>query len=321
MLLSFLSYYNSTSSRQHHLHKNKHRSKIRGDTSIIAEKPDMYAWRKNGEVGRMPPSNIRYWTKLLLLSFILVLSFACIFYNLMLLRNKEPSSSSSRHIKEYFETNTSALAIRSFQEIWVLLGAPVTAHATPGPDMKERLDRCIQMFHNREGSQQYLGIVLSGGSPATYGSSGVAAEAVVMARYLVGHGNIPKENLILETRAQHIFHNALYTKHILQSGGSPANEITIITHDWHMRRSLWCFEIVWSDSSPRTIFHTEAVESPTKTDLQTKHESEQRILQNGWIPRCIQEEAFSPSMPPTEIAMAKWNDLFLDGVNQPSAGI
>jgi DUF218 domain len=221
-----------------------------------------------------------------------------------------------------FVVNTNS----TFDTVWVILGAPVTIQATPGPEMKERLDHVIRKYHHQNklddgtsSSSLSLGIVLTGGAPHTYGSSGVVPEAVVMARYLVTQGNIPRDILLLEVHAQHTFHNALYTKQLFHNRQQQPPFISIVTHDWHMQRSLWCFQIVWSDQ-PDIVIEAEAVvvvpseESDTTTTtpnnlLVAKYESEQAVLQRGWIPKCIQQEATSPSMPSISVAMAKWKEL------------
>jgi uncharacterized SAM-binding protein YcdF (DUF218 family) len=224
----------------------------------------------------------------------------------------------SLNVQDFFTNSTDNQHFNNVESVWVILGAPVTSHGMPGPEMKERLDHCIQLYHEQRRNQNSsLVIVLTGGAPHTYGSSGVAPEALVMAQYLVAHPHgIPRDALLLEQHAQHTFHNALYTKQLLQSSSvsslytrSQQPNISIITHDWHMQRSLWCFQIAWSDA-PNVVFSVETVQSsPNNNVLQAKLESEQRVLKGGWIPKCIQEEALSFCMPPTSVAMTKWNEL------------
>ena len=57
----------------------------------------------------------------------------------------------------------------------VVLGAPVRDDGTPGDDLAARLDVAARLLRAGDASSY---VVVSGGAPTTYGSSGVAAEAV-----------------------------------------------------------------------------------------------------------------------------------------------
>lgn len=238
--------------------------------------------------------------------------------------------------------STSSLMMKNDDglHVVVVLGAPVTSKGTPGPDMKERLDRCLALIgrtnddreqqhpneiRNDSGEQNML-IVVTGGTPATYGSSGIKAEALVMADYLVEHG-VPRQMILIEPRALHTFHNALYTKQLLAEQGlhdaigtaksAKIQRITILTHDWHMRRSLWCFLLVWSDyqggdSEALSTFFDESQAIPSdQTDhtVQERLAFEQNVLKDGWLESCILREQGNICMPPKEAALTKLKAL------------
>ncbi|KAL3896022.1 MAG: hypothetical protein SGARI_007280 [Bacillariaceae sp.] len=173
------------------------------------------------------------------------------------------------------------------EHVIVVLGAPITTEATPGPDMKERLDRCLELYNNENNTKDHpFLVVVTGGTPPTYGSSGVKPEAEVMAEYLIAHG-MSSSDLILESRALHTFHNALYTRQILTNDDmgivNNIRKVTILTHDWHMQRSLWCFELVWCDAVEENTleFAQEAIPSDAGV-VQERVTKEQKILAKGW---------------------------------------
>lgn len=155
------------------------------------------------------------------------------FVSLLLLSHKILSFDRD-NIPESSVLSSSSLMMRNHDglHVVVVLGAPVTSEGTPGPDMKERLDRCLAlMVPKKDGEEhrhsngilydideQEIIIVVTGGSPATYGSSGIKAEALVMADYLVEHG-VSRPKILIEPRALHTFHNALYTKQVLSKQG------------------------------------------------------------------------------------------------------
>jgi DUF218 domain len=285
---------------------------------------------------------------ILILVALIVLDYTVtnmIFRPSKLLKKAPPASSWTL---DDFATNSTNN--RLFDTVWVILGAPVTEQATPGPEMQERLDHVIRKYHHQNkkklhdgtsssssSSSSQLGIVLTGGAPQTYGSSGVAPEALVMARYLVDKGKIPRDILVVEAHAQHTFHNALYTKQLFVFHGDgqqqqqplpPSYTISVVTHDWHMQRSLWCFQIVWSDQ-PGIVIQAETVvttvpsssSDTTTKSLEAKYKSEHAVLQRGWIPQCIQQEASSRSMPPVSVAMAKWKELSSSLSTTPGASV
>lgn len=208
--------------------------------------------------------------------------------------------------------------------IVVILGAPVTAEATPGPDLQQRLDRCVELWQQQQTrdattttQESSLRIVVTGGNPQTYGSSGVKAEALVMQDYLLSKG-VAGHDIWVEAQAIHTFHNALYTKQLLQDKKLVAKQpmsMTIVTHDWHMPRSLACFQIVWCND-PNVTFHAEPVPSDaTDTRVQERITKEARFIKE-WTPLCLKEEENSRCMPDIQAATAKWKEIVAEIDNQ-----
>lgn len=212
----------------------------------------------------------------------------------------------------------------NIKNVLVVLGAPITAAGTPGPDLQQRLDRVLGP-HNAKSltplHEHYSTIVVTGGNPQTYGSSGIRAEGVVMKEYLVSHG-VAADKILVEDRALHSFHNALYTKqllydrHILQSETSAKARITILSHDWHNPRALLCFQIVWCDDddlqNKLSAIGVPALH-PRDPIVTHKYYKEQRLIEQFpyW---CIEQEKDTPRMPPSHLARAKARNSIPDAL-------
>lgn len=129
---------------------------------------------------------------------------------------------------------------------------------------------------------------MTGGNPPTYGSPGTKEEGVVMKEYLID-GKVPEEQILLESRAYHTFHNALYSRNLLSERGAEAQEITIVTHDWHFPRSLLCFQVAWCDTS---LPKFQAITVPgdfQSAEVQTRMVHEKQLVTN-WVPFCLEQE-------------------------------
>ena len=66
-------------------------------------------------------------------------------------------------------------------------------------------------------------------------------EAQQLGRVLIRSG-IPKEDLILETKSQNTYQNALESAKMIKSSHKDWNKILLVTSSTHMRRSLACFK-------------------------------------------------------------------------------
>lgn len=191
--------------------------------------------------------------------------------------------------------------MKKADRVIVVLGAPTTDNGGPGPDLKQRLDHCIELMATSEYSDSV--VVVSGGSPTTYGSSGLHSEGQIMHDYLVANG-VKSKRILVEDKALHTFHNALYSKTLLRNQGLLAGdteklELVVLTTDWHMERSHLCFKAVFIDT-PGVILIAETVASDdTAPETIARVSKERTILDNGWIARCIKEEQDHPDMPKT----------------------
>lgn len=207
------------------------------------------------------------------------------------------------HKHHTLKMNSAGVAAAKTATVIVVLGAPTTSDGKPGPDMKQRLDRCIAMLNDPRHDRSL--VVVTGGNPRTYGSPGVVREGVCMRDYLVEEGGIPIGRILVEENAVHTFHNALYVKTLLKScgllaGDSPV-ELTVLTTDWHMERSMICFKLAYIDA-PNVELLSEAVPSdPTDPFVISRTEKEKRLIER-WIPMCLEEERGHPDMP----ALGQW---------------
>lgn len=114
----------------------------------------------------------------------------------------------------------------------------------------------------------------------------------------VERSGVDQSRILVEDRAIHTFHNALYTKTLLRQGEmltKPLN-LVIITTDWHAKRALLCFKAVFCDA-PNVVLKTQLVPSESN-DVQVKDRivKEERLIAR-WIPLCVEEERDHPDMP------------------------
>mmetsp|Transcript_20439 Transcript_20439/g.38382 ORF Transcript_20439/g.38382 Transcript_20439/m.38382 type:complete len:229 (-) Transcript_20439:26-712(-) len=186
--------------------------------------------------------------------------------------------------------------------IIAVLGAPTTAEGKPGPDLKQRLDRCLHILENDPTHESSL-VAVTGGNPKTYGSAGICHEAICMKQYLVEHG-VPLDRIIVEDRAVHTFHNALYLKTILREQGiimkpdSPSLvHLVVLTTDWHVERGMLCFASVFSDVPNVKLANPEIVPSDCFDAAVVARKVKEKRLIERWIPLCFEEEAGHQDMP------------------------
>ncbi|CAB9511590.1 Conserved Protein [Seminavis robusta] len=206
----------------------------------------------------------------------------------------------------------SSMPSNSVQRFIVVLGAPTTEDGKPGPDMKQRLDRCLELLA-QEKEDDCL-VVVTGGSPRTYGSSGVCKEGDCMHQYLTEKG-VKSSRILVENHAQHTFHNAIFSKSLLRTRGyipsSRATELSILTSDWHMTRSMWCFQAVFCDHLNITLVPVTAKSDPTLPGAKERIAYEREMTRNkDWVLRCIQLHRGHPEVP--EPLKGPWSEMLLD---------
>ena len=111
---------------------------------------------------------------------------------------------------------------------------------TLGPATLERLDFAVHAYR-----QLNLRIAVTGGK--TEGAD--TAEATLMKAILEGDFHVPVT--WVENQSGNTFENALYTKQLLQA--DHVTTVVLVTHAWHMRRALWCFERVGLHAMPYPV--------------------------------------------------------------------
>jgi uncharacterized SAM-binding protein YcdF (DUF218 family) len=124
-------------------------------------------------------------------------------------------------------------------EILVVLASDATENMI-GFDSYWRAVYAVRVF--RQGGIR--NIVLTGGPPA--GSDPIA---ITMARFLESQG-VPREVIILETRANSTRENALFTKPLL---ANLTGRKVLLTSDYHMWRAIRTFHKAGIDIQPRPI--------------------------------------------------------------------
>ncbi len=98
----------------------------------------------------------------------------------------------------------------------------------------DRLLKTIELYHNNKINK----ILISGASGSMMSD---LVEADYIRNYLITIG-IPKENIITERNSKNTYENAKYSAQIiLKETNLEAPTCLLITSDYHMRRSLACF--------------------------------------------------------------------------------
>lgn len=136
------------------------------------------------------------------------------------------------------------------------------------PDMSDRGDRLLYAVKLYKQGAAPL-IVLTGGRIQWYGGESSEAESMATLMEIMG---IPREAILLESRALNTYENAVYTKEILERRN--IDRVLLITSATHMPRSL-------------AIFKKQGIEAiPAPTDflvsdrnlIESKFSTESRIL-------------------------------------------
>ena len=113
--------------------------------------------------------------------------------------------------------------------ILVVLGYPALNNNDPGPILKSRLDKGIELYRAGAGSK----IIVTGGA---VGNEYVESE--VMAAYCLQNG-IPAQDILVESVAKNTFENARMVRDIMKEKGY-ANAI-VVTSSFHTMRAKTFF--------------------------------------------------------------------------------
>lgn len=128
----------------------------------------------------------------------------------------------------------------------VILGGATRNHEPPRimPDLSDRGDRLLygaKLYQDGAAPK----IILTGGRIQWYGGASSEAESMATILELIG---IPRQDMLLESRALNTHENAVYTKEILQR--EQIKQILLVTSAAHMPRSLAIFRRQNIDAIP-----------------------------------------------------------------------
>jgi len=181
----------------------------------------------------------------------------------------------------------------------IVLGAPVlvdekTGSIVPGPHLKERLQLCNENFLQLGAD---FPIIVSGGAPKSYGSSGARAEGLVMKEYLTNILHVPSEFIYSETKSYHTMDNFVESKAIMDEMKLQPLNLIVITHDWHMRRARLLAEPVFADSKIEKIQYIEAVSANDLPEIPERMVTEENLCVT-WVPYILKSyQASHPQFP------------------------
>jgi vancomycin permeability regulator SanA len=113
-------------------------------------------------------------------------------------------------------------------DVGIVLGSMVTPAGTPSARLQARLDRADQLY--RQGLFKH--VIVSGGT----GKEGFS-EARVMADYLAGQRNMPREAIILDENGNTTQATARNSAAIMKARG--LNSAVVITQYFHVTRSRY----------------------------------------------------------------------------------
>jgi uncharacterized SAM-binding protein YcdF (DUF218 family) len=135
-------------------------------------------------------------------------------------------------------------------DVIIVLGAAVWPDEQPGPSLRARTERAIELY--QDGYATHL--ILSGGLGRF-----PPEEAEVMRRLAVQAG-VPSEALVLEKEAHSTWESMVYAGEIMQERGW--NTALVVSDPFHMRRSLLMAEDIGF-----TAYASPALNSPSHNSL------------------------------------------------------
>ena len=121
----------------------------------------------------------------------------------------------------------------------ILLGGMISLNSTPNNiefiSTCDRLLNTIDLYHKKRIKK----IIITGASGSMVSE---LIEADYIKKYLLNTG-VPESDIITETRSKNTYENAKFTKKIIEKINKKSNpSCLLITSDYHMRRSIKCFE-------------------------------------------------------------------------------
>ncbi|WP_313893763.1 YdcF family protein [Psychrobacillus sp.] len=135
-------------------------------------------------------------------------------------------------------------------EYVIILGAKILAGGIPTYSLKNRLDVAIPYLTK----YQHIKVIVSGGQ----GSDEDQPEALAMQNYLLNAG-IEPSRIILEDKAITTYESFQFSKGLLPNN---IHEITIISNDYHLRRSKYLAKL--------NGFESDAIAAKTPNSVKLK---------------------------------------------------
>lgn len=152
--------------------------------------------------------------------------------------------------------------------IVIILGEKLNRDGSISSILKHRLDK----FINIQNKKNYK-IIVSGGKVE---KKALHTEAYAMKRYLMNIGNVPKEKIITENKAQNTVENALFSLKII-SKYTNIKSITIITSKFHMKRVKHIFNHYFKNLNANIVFLT-TKNGLTNTQTKIRLSNEKKYL-------------------------------------------
>ncbi|MED4727667.1 YdcF family protein [Aneurinibacillus migulanus] len=91
--------------------------------------------------------------------------------------------------------------------------------------------------------------------------------------------HVPERDIILEQKSRSTYENALYTKKTVEGQTLRNKRLTLVTDDWHTRRSVYVFRQVFDESDIEICsVGSHSLEKVQLTNWWQDHESMQTIL-------------------------------------------
>lgn len=159
------------------------------------------------------------------------------------------------------------------------------AHYLVYPDKKQKSDYIILLGGERDGQRTRKAAELykAGLAPKIIVSSGAqiswrTTESKEMVALLKQLG-VPNEDIILEQKSRSTYENALYTRELLKGKTLHHKRITLVTDNWHTRRSIFIFRKAFMDSGIEVnSVASYSLEKVWLDNWWQDHESTQEIL-------------------------------------------
>jgi len=123
------------------------------------------------------------------------------------------------HAKSTVNYNESAI---------IVLGCGLNSDGTPSHTLQNRLDGCIDYFHNNPD----VYIVVTGGLSRHKNQT----EGVAMKKYLMDNG-IPSDRIITEEKATNTQENFIFSRQLLERLGTDTDNVCYVTNSFHIYRA------------------------------------------------------------------------------------